>query len=89
MAERILFSRNFREEGYRPCLGLVRLMDEHGATRLEEACRQGIERGVNQYRRVKEILLAMPRDEPGNHNPIQHENVRGADYYAQAMTEEG
>lgn len=89
MAEQILSSRSFREEGFRPCLGLVRLIDEHGATRLEEACRQGTERGVNQYRRVKEILLALPHDEPTAKKPIQHDNVRGADYYTAAMTEEG
>ena len=89
MAERILSSRSFREEGFRPCLGLVRLIDEHGSTRLEEACRQGIERGVNQYRRVKDILLALPQAEPPRRNPIQHDNVRGAGYFTQAMMEEG
>ena len=89
MAERILSSRNFREEGFRPCLGLVRLMNEHGPARVEAACSQGIERGVSQYRRVKEILLAMPKEEPTDCIPIQHDNVRGADYYAAAMATEG
>jgi transposase len=85
MAERILTSRSFREEGFRPCLGLVRLIGEHGSTRVEAACAHGIERGVNQYRRVKEILLAMPQEEPSARIPIQHDNVRGAEYYTAAM----
>lgn len=89
MAERILSSRSFREEGFRPCLGLIRLIGEHGAVRVEAGCAQGIERGVNQYRRVKEIILAMSEAEPTDHIPIQHDNVRGVEFFKKAMQQKG
>lgn len=88
MAERILCSRGFRSEGFRPCLGLVRLMSEHGAVKLEEACRLGLERGVDRYRRVKEIVLSLPVEQQVDCKPIQHDNVRGADYYSSQTSTE-
>lgn len=88
MAERILSSRAFREEGFRPCLGLIRLIGEFGALQVEAACTLGIERGVNQYRRVKEILLSLPAAEPVSFVPIQHDNVRGGVFFVNAMERE-
>jgi len=66
----------------------VRLMSEHGAVKLEEACRLGLERGVDRYRRVKEIVLSLPVEQQVDCKPIQHDNVRGADYYSSQTSTE-
>ncbi len=74
------------EQGYRACLGLMKLARQYGAERLEAACARALSIRSPQYRSVGSILasgldrqgvvgtrevIAMP----------QHENVRGPGYY--------
>lgn len=75
------------EQGYRSCLGLMRLAREYGDDRLEAACARAQSIRAPHYRSVKSIL-ASGLDRQGSSllggtvAPMpQHDNVRGAGYY--------
>lgn len=86
---RILESRRFPEQGYRACLGLVRLARRYPAERVEAACARALAVGACSYRSVKSILEAGLDGAPLQDGPssrvqeILHANVRGAAYYAE------
>jgi transposase len=93
LVEAILRSRLHPQQGFRSCLGLLRLGDKHGAERLEAACQRALLiRGLS-YKSVKSILdhgldqqpLAEPAEAAA---PIQHGNLRGAAYYDGGDAEE-
>lgn len=96
LVERILASKKHPEQGYRSCLGLLRLSKQHGHERLEAAALRALSIGAISYRSVKSILdkhleqLAIPTSD-GEETPIpMHENVRGAAYYQDAsVTKKG
>jgi len=82
----ILQSRQHPEQGYRPCLGLLRLGDSEGASRLEAACARALVEEAPRYSRVKTILeqrldeQPLPEPEP-EAAAIEHPNLRGPDYF--------
>ena len=89
VVETILKSRPHPEQGYRACLGLMRLGRNLGNDRLEAACERARRVGGESYRTVKNILASgMDRQAlPGQGaDPVlpPHENIRGAASYAQA-----
>ena len=56
LARQILENKPHPEQGYRACLGLIRLGDTYSAARLEAACDRALKiRGIS-YRSVKSIL---------------------------------
>ncbi len=74
------------EQGYRACLGLMRLAREYGAERLEAACARAQSIRSPSYRSVKSILASgldrqQPLAAPAQAEMPRHENVRGPDYY--------
>ena len=86
LVKRLLMEKKHPEQGYRACLGLMRLARNHGKTRMEAACERALAVGAHRYRSVASILengldrqpvlpqqaeLALP----------DHANVRGPDYY--------
>jgi len=83
----ILADRPHPEQGYRSCLGLLRLSRRDGTTRLEAACTRALVVGVRSYRHVDSILKhgldRLPLPEPAEQLPRApvHEHVRGRDYY--------
>ena len=83
----IMENRPHREQGYRACLGIMRLGQSFGAERLEAAARRALHLGSYSYRTVKNILAAgtdrLPLEEEVLTPPPNHENVRGADYYTE------
>jgi transposase len=88
LVEHILVSRKHPEQGYRTCLGILRLAKAYGEQRLEAASARALAVGARSYRHVNSILkngldrVALPeRREDQDHVPVDHENVRGADYY--------
>ena len=87
LATRILQNRPHPEQGFRSCLGLLRLAKTYGPERLEAACARTESLGVANYRTVKNILSAgldrlAPEDELIPVTPTRHhENIRGASYY--------
>lgn len=79
------------EQGYRACLGLMRLGREHGADRLEAACDRAERLRSYRFRTIEHILKSqqdrLPLDEPPARPPLTHENVRGATYYEEAYAD--
>ena len=79
-------ARPHPEQGFRACLGIVRLAGPYGAERLEAAAERAIEIGARTYGSVKSILdnhldrrPAQKRAADGT--PILHPNIRGPRYY--------
>ena len=88
----ILERRPHPEQGYRACLGLMRLGRVHGTDRLEAACQRAERLRSYRYRTVEHILInqqdRLPLDEPGPARPaLTHENLRGATYYEEAYAD--
>src|SRR6058998_2216877 len=83
----ILRSRPHPEQGYRSCLGIMRLSERHGTARVEAACARAERLRAASYKTVKNILGAgldaLPFDEPAEASPNlpAHDNIRGAGYY--------
>ena len=85
LVDQLLSSRVHPEQGYRPCLGIVRLADRYGAPRLDAACRRALAFAAVSYKSVKAILeKGLDRvDEATGPTaaPLDHDNIRGgADY---------
>jgi transposase len=81
----ILHERTHPEQGFRSCLGILRLARAHNPDRLEAACRRALEIGARSYTSVNSILktrLDRRRPEPAADGPaITHPNIRGAGYF--------
>lgn len=91
LARRIIASRRHPQQGYRTCLGILRLGKAYGPDRLEAASRRALAIGAKTYKSVASILekgLDM-QPLPDSHgestsspvSPIEHDNIRGALYY--------
>ena len=69
LCEAILAERPHPEQGYRSCLGILRLGKRYGEDRLEAACARALRGGARSYRHVESILKhgldrVATRDEP-------------------------
>ena len=87
LVRRIIEGKPHPEQGYRACLGLLRLGETYSPARLEAACDRALHIGGLSYRSVKSILkngldqvplavqapLALPQ---------HHDHIRGSRYYA-------
>lgn len=76
------------EQGYRACLGLMRLSREYGTERLEAACARALSIRAPLYKSISSILAAgldrqSALDQRQRELPAMpaHENVRGPGYY--------
>jgi transposase len=87
LVQQILESRPHPEQGYRSCLGLLRLAKQYGPERLNAACDRARVAGARSYRHVDAILKHGLDRQPlliddGTHRPAPvHPNVRGPAYY--------
>jgi len=86
LCRQILASRPHPEQGYRACLGILRLAKVHGAERLERAARRAIQTGARSYRSLQAILSHRLEETPlpaptTPAAPLHHANLRGASYY--------
>jgi transposase len=86
LVEAILADRPHPEQGYRSCLGILRLAKRYGPERLEAACTRAVAARARSYRHVDSILKRgldrVPLPAIGTRAaPTAHENVRGAGYY--------
>ena len=84
----ILADRPHPEQGYRSCLGILRLGKRYGDDRLEAACVRAHRVRARSYRHVESILKngldrVAQGDAEKEPQPILplHENVRGSAYY--------
>jgi transposase len=88
-AEQIITSRPHPEQGYRSCLGIMRLSRGYTPERVEAACRRALALEVCSYQSIKSILTSGKDSEPlpGDGAELMayeahHANVRGKAYYA-------
>ena len=86
VCRRLLAARVHPEQGYRACLGILRLAQVHGAPRLERACGRALRTGALSYRSLQSTLHHHLEDAPLPQEtapppPRRHGNIRGADYY--------
>lgn len=88
MVARLLETRAHPEQSFRGCLGLLQgLPRQFTPERVEMACKRALAMGAHSYRSVKSILdrgldqveIAPPQLTSAG----LHENIRGADYYAE------
>jgi len=87
LVDKIMAERTFAEQGYRRCLGIIRLGQKHSAEKLNRACERALRYHAYSYNAVKNILMngledledatAATKDAP----VIKHENIRGSEYY--------
>ncbi len=84
----ILESRPHPEQGYRPCLGLLRLEKRYPKERLEAACARALAFKAYSYKNVESILKngldQQPLGAPSSQSGLpllEHENLRGREYY--------
>lgn len=82
----VMESRAHPQQGFRSCLGIMRLGKIYGTERLEAACTRATALGALSYRSLESMLRQglerepLPaRSEP--RDPITHTNVRGPGYY--------
>lgn len=86
LAALILQSRPHPEQGYRACIGILRLARQYGADRLEAACDRGLDIGARSYGSIQSILKHGLDKRParaarqGELLP-DHPNIRGSRYY--------
>jgi transposase len=83
----ILESRPHPEQGYRACLGILRLARQYSEPRLEAACERGLDIGARSYGSIHSILKngldRQPR-RPSRQGELvlpDHPNIRGPHYY--------
>ena len=75
------------EQGYRACLGLMRLGRQYGADRLEAACARAQSIRSPSYKSIASILScgldlrALAAPITAQRSLLLHENVRGPGYY--------
>lgn len=81
----ILESRRHPEQGFRACMGIIRLAKSYSRERVEAACLRALEICARTYGSVKSILANNLDRTASKHAPevpaITHPNIRGAGYY--------
>jgi transposase len=87
LVQAILADRPHPEQGYRSCLGLLRLVKRYGEVRLEAACARAVTVGARSYRHVDSMLkhgldrVAQAAAPPPLTLLPTHEHLRGRAYY--------
>lgn len=94
LVRRVLESKPHPEQGYRACLGILRLGNRYGPGRLEAACDRALRIHALTYRSVKSILQSGLDQVPLTEQvalslPQNHEHVRGRAYYAATAATHG
>jgi transposase len=86
VVEAILAARPHPQQGFRACLGLMRLGKSYGEERLEAACQRAVTLGTCSYKSIESMLkhdldrqpVPVMRAAPP---AITHGNIRGPQYY--------
>ena len=86
LVEAILAAKRHPEQGYRSCLGILRLAKTYPAERMEAAARRCLRARAYNCPSMDSILknqldrLPLPGDPPVS-PAVNHENICGADYF--------
>ena len=88
MVSAILASHKIEQQGYRSCMGLLKMADRYSVTRVEAACARALTYTPNpSFKNVSAILksgqdkLNSPAPQSPPPAPDRHGFTRGADYY--------
>ncbi len=88
LMQRILSRSPFAEQGWRSGRGLKRMGEKYEPSRIEVAAARALRFGATSYKPVDRMLKLgldlqpLADEEPRDDSePVQHENVRGPDYY--------
>jgi transposase len=85
LVETIMKERPHPEQGFRACLGIIRLEKRFSGERLEKACLRALRCRTHSYRSVESILKNNLEDKPLPTRTAKalprHKNVRGSQYY--------
>ena len=82
----MLHRRKHPQQSYRACLGVLRLAKGFSNDRLNAACARALKLNAISYRSIQSILKhGLDKQQPAKPTqislPLNHENVRGSDYY--------
>jgi transposase len=82
----VLAARTHPQQGYRSCLGILRLGKSYGEERLEAACGRALLLGTSRYKSIESILKHGLDNKPLAEQtelslPADHDNIRGPSYY--------
>jgi transposase len=86
LVEKIMADKPHPEQGYRACLGLMRLAKHYSNERVEAAARRALHYNTCSFRSLESILtrgldrLSLPANGPVP-IPLRHDNIRGREYY--------
>lgn len=88
LIEEIMKHRSHPQQGFRACLGLLRLAKLYSAQRLETACARALHIKTYSYKSVHSILKNGLDQQPfpgeitaSPEIPLIHHNIRGHEYY--------
>ena len=87
VVESILAGNRHPEQGYRSCLGIIRLGDQYPHARVEAAAERAVALNVCTYQSMKAILKnnldsQAPITPSAPPPPVDHPNLRGSGYFA-------
>ncbi len=90
LVEKIMASRTYPELGYRSCLGIMRLVRDYDAERVEAAAQRALKYNACSFKSMRAILkTGLDRSAKGGDPQSRqmqlplHNNVRGGEYYVQ------
>ena len=84
LIELILNRKQYAEQNYKSCLGVLHLEKKAGRERLENACGRALDYQKYSYSIVKRILekgLDLLEEKPLELSLPEHQNIRGNNYY--------
>jgi transposase len=86
LVTQIMNTRSHPQQGFRACLGVMRLAKRYGDQRLENACARALAIRSYSYKSVNSILKKGLDKQPlpstqRAAQPIDHPNIRGKHYY--------
>ena len=84
MIQQVLKRKQYPEQNYRSCLGILQLSKKAGAQRLEQACARAMDYQIYNYSIIKSILekqLDQMQEQAVEISLPDHNNIRGNKYY--------
>ena len=73
--------RRHPDETIRTSQGILRLAKDYGVDALEDACHRALGHKTFSYRAIVGLLKAPHAPRVASPPPLDHDNVRGADYF--------
>jgi hypothetical protein len=81
LCAQIMNRRKLPEQGYRACLGVLRLGEKHDPPRLENACATALKMQSYRYKTIEFLIKTKDLEKASVTTVSIHQNIRGAKYY--------